>query len=68
MDKTKVETKVRLLKSDVAAVTASREMGNARTTDGAKRSLRKGLLNPVLLRNKSDQLIVVLHNMELLSL
>jgi uncharacterized protein (TIGR02246 family) len=59
------EIKVRFLRPDVAAVTASWAMTGARTAAGVERPARKGLLNLVLLRHNSDWLSTVMHNLEL---
>ena len=61
-----IETKVRFITPDLAAVDARWEMtGAKRYTDGQEIPLRKGLLNFVMTRQAGQWLITVMHNMDL---
>jgi uncharacterized protein (TIGR02246 family) len=61
-----IETKVRFITPDVAAVDARWEMtGAKRYTDGQEIPLRKGLLNFVMTRQAGQWLITVMHNLDL---
>jgi uncharacterized protein (TIGR02246 family) len=60
-----VDTRVRFIKPDVAAVDAWWELTGAKTRDGQEIPLRKGLLNFVMTREKAHWLITVMHNMDL---
>jgi len=60
-----VDTKVRFIKPDVAAVDSWWELTGAKTRDGQEIPLRKGLLNVVMTREEARWLITVMHNMDL---
>lgn len=60
-----IDTKVRFIKPDVAAVDAWWEMTGARAPDGQEIPLRKGLLNLVMTRQSARWLITIMHNMDL---
>ena len=59
------ETKIRFIKSDVAAVDARWEMTGARSQEGQEIPLRKGLLNFVMTKKGDKWFITVMHNMNL---
>jgi uncharacterized protein (TIGR02246 family) len=59
------QIEVRFLQPDAAAVDAWWQMTGARTAQGQERSLRKGLLNLVVMREHDRWSIVVMHNTEL---
>jgi uncharacterized protein (TIGR02246 family) len=59
------ETKVRLIKPDVAAVDARWEMTGAKGSEGQDLPLRKGLLNFVMTKEGGEWVITVMHNMDL---
>lgn len=59
------ETKIRLIKSDVAAVDARWEMTGAKGLEGQDTPLRKGLLNFVMTKEGDRWFITVMHNMDL---
>jgi uncharacterized protein (TIGR02246 family) len=59
------ETKIRFIKSDVAAVDARWEMTGAKDAEGQDRPPRKGLLNFVMTKEDGTWLITVMHNTEL---
>ena len=58
-------TKIRFIRSDVAAVDAWWEMTGARGPDGQDIPLRTGLLNSVMTKEGERWLITVMHNMDL---
>ena len=58
-------TKIRFIKSDVAAVDAWWEMTGAKTQEGKDIPLRKGLLNFVMTKEAGQWFITVMHNMDL---
>jgi uncharacterized protein (TIGR02246 family) len=60
-----IETKIRFITPDVAAVDARWEMTGAKDPDGQEIPLRKGLLNFVMTRSGGQWLITVMHNMDL---
>jgi uncharacterized protein (TIGR02246 family) len=59
------ETKVRLIKPDVAAVDARWEMTGAKGPEGQDVPLRRGLLNFVMTKESGEWVITVMHNMDL---
>jgi uncharacterized protein (TIGR02246 family) len=59
------DTRVRLIRSDVAAVDVKWEMTGATDSAGNNIPLRKGLLNFVMTKASGKWLIVVMHNMNL---
>jgi uncharacterized protein (TIGR02246 family) len=59
------ETKIRLIKPDVAAVDARWELTGAKDERGQERPMRKGLLNFVMIKERGAWLITVMHNTEL---
>ena len=60
-----VESKIRFIKSDVAAVDARWEMIGAKNAEGQEIPLRKGLLNFTMTRESNQWFITVMHNMNL---
>jgi uncharacterized protein (TIGR02246 family) len=60
-----LDVRLRMIKSDVAAVDATWEMTGARSRTGQEIPLRKGLLIFVMTRENGRWLIKVMHNMEL---
>lgn len=59
------ETKIRFIKTDVAAVDARWEMTGAKDEQAQERPMRKGLLSFVMTKNGDKWFITVMHNMEL---
>lgn len=59
------ETRVRVLRPDIAAVDMRWEMTGARGPDGAPWPLRRGIINMTLARDTEGWSIAVLHNMDL---
>ena len=59
------ETKIRLIRPDVAAVDAWWEMTGAKGPDGQEIPIRKGLLSFVMTKDAGKWLITVMHNMDL---
>ena len=59
------ETRIRFVKSDVAAVDVEWEMTGATDREGQTIALRKGLLSFVMVKENDKWLIVVMHNMNL---
>jgi uncharacterized protein (TIGR02246 family) len=57
-----VETRIRFIKRDVAAVDARWEMTGARTLQGVDVGLRKGLLNYIMTKQGDTWMITVMHN------
>jgi uncharacterized protein (TIGR02246 family) len=62
-----IQSKVRYIKPDVAAVDAQWEMTGARSSDGHEIALRKGLLDLVMIKQAAQWRIAIMHNMELAS-
>ena len=60
-----VQSKIRYIKPDVAAVDAPWEMTGAKTSDGHEIPLRKGLLDLVMIKQAAQWHIAIMHNMEL---
>lgn len=60
-----VESKIRFIKSDVAAVDARWEMTGAKNAEGQEIPPRKGLLNFTLTKESNQWFIAVMHNMNL---
>jgi uncharacterized protein (TIGR02246 family) len=60
-----METKIRFLSPDMAAVDARWEMTGAKGPDGQDIPLRKGLLNFIMTRASGQWLIMIMHNMDL---
>jgi len=60
-----VDSRIRFIRPDVAAVDAWWELTGARTRDGQEIPLRKGLLNFVMTKKDGHWLITVMHNMDL---
>jgi uncharacterized protein (TIGR02246 family) len=59
------ETRIRFIKTDVAAVDARWEMTGAKSPDGHDIPLRKGLLNFVMTREGERWYITIMHNTNL---
>jgi uncharacterized protein (TIGR02246 family) len=59
------ETKVRFIRSDVAAVDARWEMTGAKNREGQDVPLRRGLLNFVMTKEGEKWFIAVMHNMNM---
>ena len=60
-----INSKIRFIKPDVAAVDAWWEMTGAKTQEGKDIPLRKGLLNFVMTKEGGQWFITVMHNMDL---
>jgi uncharacterized protein (TIGR02246 family) len=60
-----MQSKIRFIKPDVAAVDAWWEMTGVKSPDGQDMPPRKGLLNFILTKNGDTWLITVMHNMDL---
>jgi uncharacterized protein (TIGR02246 family) len=60
-----LDSRIRFIRPDVAAVEARWEMTGARTRDGEEIPLRKGLLILVMTQEGEGWLITTMHNMEL---
>jgi uncharacterized protein (TIGR02246 family) len=60
-----LDSRIRFIKPDVAAVDARWEMTGARTPDGNEIPLRKGLMIFLMTREGDPWLIRVMHNMDL---
>ncbi|MGI9168212.1 MAG: SgcJ/EcaC family oxidoreductase [Pyrinomonadaceae bacterium] len=60
-----VESKIRFIKPDVAAVDARWEMTGAKNREGNDIPLRRGLLNFVMTKEGDKWFITVMHNMDL---
>jgi uncharacterized protein (TIGR02246 family) len=60
-----VESRIRFIKPDVAAVDARWEMIGATNAEGQEIPLRKGLLNFTMTKDSHQWLITVMHNMNL---
>ena len=58
-------TKIRFITPDVTAVDVRWDMAGAKTRDGQKIPLRKGLANFIMTRSSSQWLVTVMHNMDL---
>jgi len=59
------DTKIRFITPDVTAVDVRWDMAGAKTRDGQKIPLRKGLANFIMTRSSSQWLVTVMHNMDL---
>jgi uncharacterized protein (TIGR02246 family) len=59
------ESKIRFIRSDVAAVDARWEMTGAQNAEGQEIPLRKGLPNFTLTKDSNQWFITVMHNMNL---
>jgi len=60
-----LQSKIRFIKSDVAAVDAWWELTGIKGPEGQDMPARKGLLNFIMTKNEGIWLIVVMHNMDL---
>jgi uncharacterized protein (TIGR02246 family) len=59
------KSKIRFIKPDVAAVDAWWNLNGLKKPDGSDGPFRKGLLNFIMTKDKSDWVITVMHNMDL---
>jgi uncharacterized protein (TIGR02246 family) len=60
-----IKSKIRFIKSDVAAVDAWWELTGIKGPEGQDMPPRKGLLNFIMTKNNGTWLITVMHNMDL---